>query len=153
MGAVGQNQQMNKIFTFLIAALTFILVMGCTTRTQLPDNLRREWKLVEFRDFTKEMMMSNKAGMNLTADGERPGQYGASMGCNNMFFQAEFAPNGTVKFSKMGSTMMYCDRAMDLEAAFAADLPTMTQYKVEGHYLTLTSPQGSRMKFVAADWD
>ena len=42
---------------------------------------------------------------------------------------------------------------MDLETAFAKVLPTMTNYKVEGHYLTLSNAAGKKMKFVAADWD
>ena len=53
----------------------------------------------------------------------------------------------------MGSTMMFCEKSMDLEAAFGKELPLMTNYKVEGHFLTLSNASGMKMKFVAADWD
>ena len=75
------------------------------------------------------------------------------MGCNKMFLTATFYSNGTVKFSDIGSTMMYCEGNMDLETAFAKSLPTMTKYQIDGHHLTLINDKGEKMKFVAADWD
>lgn len=77
----------------------------------------------------------------------------AKMGCNQMFFEADFKANGTVKFSDVGSTMMYCENNMKLEDAFGKALPLMTKYEIDGHHLTLTDTKGNQMKFVAADWD
>ncbi len=144
---------MKKIITGLIAIFTLLLLANCTTQPNVPENVQREWMLVEFQDFTKEMMMSNKAQLNLTTLKESPMQFSANMGCNNMFGNANFNANGTVQFSDIGSTMMFCDKAMDLESAFIKVLPMMNNYKVEGHYLTLSNANGKMMKFVAADWD
>ena len=143
---------MKKIITGFVALFALLVLSNCTSQTKVPENTKREWMLVEFQNFTKEMMMNNKANLNLTEQNEK-GKFSANMGCNNMFGSVTFISTGTVKFSDIGSTMMYCDKAMDLEAAFAKELPTMTNYKVEGHYLTLSNASGKKMKFVAADWD
>lgn len=143
---------MKKIIVGFIAIFGLLLVTNCTAQTNLSENVKREWMLIEFQDFSKDLMMANKAHLNLT-DQKTPEQFSANMGCNNMFGQAIFNTNGTVKISAIGSTMMFCDKNMDLETAFAKELPTMTNYKIEGHYLTLTNSAGKKMKFVAADWD
>lgn len=143
---------MKKIITGFVALFGLLLLANCTTQTKATNDTKREWMLVEFQDFAKEMMMANKAHLNLT-DQNEPGKFSANMGCNNMFGSVAFNANDTVKFSQIGSTMMFCDKAMDLESAFAKQLPTMTNYKVEGHYLTLSNSAGEKMKFIAADWD
>ena len=143
---------MKKIITGFVALFTLLFLANCATQIKVPQETKREWMLVEFQDFTKELMMNNKAQLNLTQQ-TSPDQFSANMGCNNMFGKVTFSANGTVKFSDSGSTMMYCDKNMDLESAFSKELPTMTNYKVEGHYLTLSNAAGKKMKFVAADWD
>ena len=143
---------MKKIISGFIAIFALVLLANCTTQTKVPENIKREWMLVEFQDFTKDSMMSNKAHLDLSNEKE-PARFAANMGCNNMFGSATFNTNGTAKFSAIGSTMMMCDKAMDLESAFSKELPSMTNYKVEGHYLTLTNASGKKMRFVAADWD
>ncbi|MBV2165037.1 MAG: META domain-containing protein [Kaistella sp.] len=105
--------------------------------------------LVEFQDFTKEFLIQKGANLDLSTKN----QYSANMGCNRMFMKADFKADGAVIFSQIGSTRMFCDDAMTLEDAFGKALPAVTGYKTEGHFLTLTSKDGSTMKFVAADWD
>ncbi len=122
------------------------------TQSKTPENIKREWMLVEFQDFSKELMSSSKARLDLTGE-NRSGKFSANMGCNNMFGSLKFNKNEAVTFSDVGITMMYCDKSMDLEEAFTKILPTISHYKVEGHYLTLITPSGERLKFVAADWD
>lgn len=143
---------MKKIIAGFIAVFGLLLLANCTTQNKLPENLKRDWMLVEFQDFRKDLMMSSKAHLDLS-DQKEPEKFSANMGCNNMFGSAVFNADGTVKFSAMGTTMMFCDKAMDLESAFAKELPTMTNYKIDGHYLTLSNASGKKMKFVAADWD
>ena len=143
---------MKKIIFGFAAVFALLLLSNCTTQTKVPDNVKREWMLVEFQDFSKELMMTSKAQLNLS-DQTPAGKFAANMGCNNIFGQAIFSSNGMVKFSEIASTEMFCDKSMDLEAAFAKDLSGMTNYKVEGHYLTLSNSSGKIMKFVAADWD
>ena len=74
------------------------------------------------------------------------------MGCNGMFFTAEFN-KGIAKISDVGSTMMFCDGKMKLEQSFGKDFPTLNQFKIEGHFLTLSNANGEKMKFVETDWD
>ncbi|MEC5158464.1 META domain-containing protein [Chryseobacterium sp. MP_3.2] len=87
--------------------------------------------LVEFQNFSKETLSQNRANLNLS-DSENPGKFSANMGCNNVFGEAKFNSDRTVKFSALGSTMMYCDKAMNLESAFQKALPMMTNYKSTG---------------------
>ncbi|MGA9212305.1 META domain-containing protein [Kaistella sp.] len=143
---------MKKIVSGFVAIFALLLLANCTIQTKASQNVKKDWMLVEFQNFNKEVMMSNKAHLNL-ANEKEPGKFSANMGCNNMFGTATFNANGTVKFSAIGSTMMFCDKVMDLESAFSKELPTMTNYKVDGHYLTLSNAKGEKMKFVAADWD
>ena len=115
-------------------------------------NIHRKWMLVEYKDFAKPELVKLEANMDLTKINDTPNRYTAKMGCNGMFFTSEFN-DGKAKFSGLGSTMMYCDGRMKLEESFGKTLPTMTQYKIEGHFLTLSNVEGQKMKFVAADWD
>ena len=116
------------------------------------ENIHRKWMLVEYKDFTKEELVKLEANIDFTKNSESADRYTAKMGCNGMFFTAEFN-KGKAKFSEVGSTMMYCDGRMKLEQLFGKEFPDLKQYKVEGHFLTLFNENGGRMKFVAADWD
>lgn len=109
--------------------------------------------LISFDNFTKNELIKNKAGINLTAPQENDKIRGSAfMGCNNMFFSSEFKSNGKVKVSGVGSKMKACQN-MDLETKFSKSFQNMTKYSVEGHFLTLSDDAGNSMKFVAADWD
>ena len=144
---------MQKIIAVLLFSVGILFLQNCSTKSLVSENINRQWMLIEFQDFPRDLMVKNRANMDMSLTKTNPNQYGATMGCNKMFFGAKFNSNGTVKFSDIGSTMMYCEGNMDLESAFTKFLPTMTKYKVEGHHLTLSNDKGERMKFVAADWD
>jgi len=144
---------MKKLISATFAIVALVFLANCSTQSKIPDNIKRDWMLVEFQDFSKDLMVTNKAHLNLAIKDETAGKFSADMGCNSMFGQATFKTNDMVQFSAIGSTMMYCDQNMDLEKAFIENLPKMTKYKVEGQYLTLSAPSGELMKFVAADWD
>ncbi|WP_333851377.1 META domain-containing protein [Epilithonimonas sp.] len=137
-----------------VLSLLMLLLISCNSSKKVSEsmgNINRKWMLVEYNDFTKAELTKLEANIDLTKRTEAPDQYGAKMGCNGMFFTAEF-DKGKAKFSGVGSTMMYCEGRMKLEEQFGKDLPNMNQYKIEGHFLTLTDGK-STMKFVAADWD
>lgn len=138
-----------------ILSLILLFAVSCKTSNKdnkgTMENINRKWMLVEYKDFTKEELTKLGANMDLTTMKESPNRYTAKMGCNGMFFTAEFN-KGKAKFSDVGSTMMYCEGRMKLEEQFGKDLPNMTQYKIEGHFLNLSGGDVT-MKFVAADWD
>lgn len=145
---------MKNIRVIGILLMTMFLIFSCKankTMTSTEQNIHRKWMLFEYKDFTKQELTKLETYMDLTKNAEAPSRFGAKMGCNGMFFTAEF-DKGKAKFSGVGSTMMYCEGRMKLEELFGKELPTMNQYKIEGHFLTLTDGK-STMKFVAADWD
>lgn len=148
-----ENYIMKSIVVTLVAFLGLLTFTNCTAQTKSSENVRREWMLVEFQDFTKDLMVKNKANLNLTNTTETGGKFTAKMGCNGMFGAVKFKGNDAVEFSQVGSTMMFCDKNMDLESAFGKELPKMTKYKLKGHFLTLWDKTGNKMKFLAADWD
>ncbi len=147
-------EKMKFIKTVGVLSLLMLLMYSCKTSNQsgsIMENIHRKWMLVEYKDFTKDELVKLEANMDLMKNSEAPNRYTAKMGCNGMFFTAEFN-QGKAKFSGVGSTMMYCEGRMKLEELFGKDLPKMNQYKIDGHFLTLTDGTTS-MKFVAADWD
>lgn len=138
-----------------VLSLLMLLLISCNSSKKVSEsveNINRKWMLIEYTDFTKPELTKLEANMDLTKNQENPNRFTAKMGCNGMFFTAEFN-KGKAKFSAVGSTMMYCEGRMKLEELFGKDLPTMNQYKIEGHFLTLSNANGDKMKFVAADWD
>ena len=136
---------------FLLMLMFFL--QNCATQPLNADVYQRQWMLVSFKDYSKETLVKNKAQLDLSPTKSPQHQYGADMGCNKMFLKAEFFQGGKVKFSDVGSTMMYCEGKMKLEDDFAKALPTMTQYSIKGHEMTLSDGKGNQMKFIAADWD
>ncbi|REC43136.1 META domain-containing protein [Chryseobacterium pennipullorum] len=109
--------------------------------------------LVSLDGFSKDQLIANKAEFNLTGKMENNKiQASAYMGCNQMSIPVEFRNKGKVKISQGISTMKAC-QDMKLESAFGKIIGTMTNYSVEGHFLTLSDDKGNSMKFVAADWD
>lgn len=144
---------MKKIMISFFAVLFLALMVNCSSTRLKNPFIQREWMLVSFNDFTKDQLIKNKAGINLTTKKEgNKIRGGAFMGCNRMFFTAEFKNNGKVEISGLGSTMMACQN-MDLETAFSKKIEKITKYSLEGHFLTLYDDSGNKMKFVAADWD
>ncbi len=143
---------MKKLLLGFTAVFALLFLTNCTSMMSSKKDVKKEWMLVEFQNFSKEMMTKNKAMLDLTGKAA-PSKFTANMGCNNMFGNSTFSSNGTVKFSEVGMTMMYCDKGMDLETAFGKALPMMTKYSIDGHFLTLSDSDGNKMKFVAADWD
>lgn len=116
-------------------------------------NLQREWMMISFKDYSKQDLNRHEAKINLIPNAEQSNQYSAKMGCNNLFFTAKLKSGNKIEFSNVGGTLMFCQDKMDLERNFGKALPTMTDYKIEGHFLTLSSKNGDNIKFVAADWD
>lgn len=109
--------------------------------------------IIEFKNYSKSELVDAKGYLDLSATKSPENQYSAFMGCNRMFMKAHFKGDGKVEFSKVGSTLMACEKNMQLEFDFTKALPTMNRYKIEGHYLTLEDGNGNRMKFIASDWD
>lgn len=151
---------MKKILFSVLPVLFLGILLNCSSvtkeNTQMNTRnyqIRREWMLVSFGRFTKADLVNYKAKIDLTGKLEK-GRIRATafMGCNNISFYSEFKNNGNVNIKGLLSTMKACQN-MELESEFQKKFETMTKYKVEGHFLTLSDGKGNIMKFVAADWD
>lgn len=143
---------MKDFFSIVLILASFLFIRNCTAQ-QTNENLQRQWMMVEFDQYEKEFLSKNKAYIDFSPTKTNPNQYGAYMGCNQMFFTAKMKSGGKIEISDIGATMMYCEGAMDLEKTFGEKFPTMTNYSIDGHYLTLSDSKGHTIKFVAADWD
>ncbi|SHE61694.1 META domain-containing protein [Chryseobacterium vrystaatense] len=144
---------MKKILTSFFAVLLLAAVVNCSAVPEKNPGLQRQWMLISFDQFSKEELIKNRAEINLTGAIEKGKiRGGAHMGCNSMFFTSEFKSDGKVKISGVGSTLKACQN-MELETAFGQKFDKMTNYTIEGHFLTLSDNNGNSMKFVAADWD
>jgi len=117
------------------------------------EHYQREWMMISFDHFTKSQLIENKAAIDLT--GEKTGNVvkgSAKMGCNTIFFQAEFKNNGKIHILEIVNTEMAC-KNRELETAFLKNFGNMKNYTVEGHRLTLSDGSENTMEFIAADWD
>lgn len=140
-----------RLTVLYILCLGFIL--NCSSATLINPQLKRDWMLVSFKNYTKEELIRNQAKIDLTASAENGKIRGSAFaGCNKIFFTAAFKKDGTVKVSDIGSTLMAC-RDMKLEHDFVKNFGTMQYFKLEGHFLILNDNQRNTMKFIASDWD
>ena len=144
---------MKNIILSFFAVFILTAVTNCSSTQVNNQHYQREWMMVSFDKFTKQELIENEAGINLTGektDTEIKGT--AKMGCNQIFFEAELKNKGKIKISGLGGTEMACAE-MELENTFMKRFVNMTRYKIEGHRLMLSDDLGNEMKFVAADWD
>ncbi|WP_375562515.1 META domain-containing protein [Bernardetia sp. OM2101] len=161
--------------SLLIIFSTAILFSSCKSNkktTNLTENqkLARVWMLTDMNvnegnNFSKEDFIKVGAKLDLTKlkeittdlEGKRLAQGSAFMGCNNIFFSISTNEktnlSNNITFSQIGMTRKACQQNMELETSFGKNLADMITYKLEGHFLTLSSEDGKRMKFVAQDWD
>ena len=85
--------------------------------------------------------------INFSEDGSLSG----NGGCNNIM--SEFtAEDGSISFSPIASTMMYCDGVMDLESSFTIGLEAVSRYEISGNRLLLSDDSYTTvLTFFAAD--
>lgn len=144
---------MRNMLRILGIMALIIFLQRCGTGQTPDEHMARQWMLTEFKGYSKDFLLKHGAYVDFSPAKTNGNQYRAYMGCNQMILSAEFNSNKSVKFSNIGGTEMYCEETIKLEQDFANQLPEMTEYKVEGHRLTLYDGKGNEMKFVAADWD
>lgn len=136
-----------------ILILVSIFTFSCNCKKKVIEtptqNINRVWMLVEFKDYKKDYFVEKKAFLDMT-NTERAS---SKMGCNNLSFSYSIKDGKSIQFSQGIATRMYCQDNMKLENDFLNEIPSIKNYKVEGHFLTLTSSNGEKMVFVAQDWD
>jgi heat shock protein HslJ len=133
----------------LLLFLGILLMTNCKTTKTFPENLNRKWMLIELEDFAKNELMRNNANLDLT----NKNHYIAHLGCNEIKMKVEIKNSTRISFSEISRPQKFCENSMKLEESFLSIAPKINQYKVKGHFLSLTTKQGEKIKFVAADWD
>lgn len=136
----------------LLLLLISVITLSCNSKKNIEtptQNIKRVWMLVEYKDYKKEYFVEQKAFLDLT----NPERATSKMGCNNLSFSYSIKDKSSITFSQGIATRMYCQNNMKLETDFLNEIPSIKNYKVEGHFLTLTSSKGEKMRFVAQDWD
>lgn len=154
---------------------TVFLFSSCKSSKNTTDitdaqKLARVWMLTDMNlndgnNFSKEDFVKAGAKLDLTKlkeittdlEGKRIAQGSAFMGCNSIFFTISTNDkanlSNTIAFSQIGMTRKACQENMELETIFGKNLSDMIKYQLEGQFLTLSSADGKRMKFIAQDWD
>ncbi len=124
--------------------LVSIFTFSCTCKKNITEsstqNIKRVWMLVEFKDYKKEFLVEEKAFLDMT-NSERAT---SKMGCNNLSFSYSIKDAKSIQFSQGIATRMYCQDHMKLETDFLKEITLVKNYKVEGHFLTLTSSEGEK---------
>jgi len=92
------------------------------------------WRLVELNGEIVNTPEGMKEAHMILAGAESRAHGNA--GCNNFFGQFKTSEN-TLTFSAMGSTMMACPQAMDIERGFLTALGATTRYEISGLFLKL----------------
>ncbi|WP_338769326.1 META domain-containing protein [Bernardetia sp. ABR2-2B] len=160
------------VFLLFSSSLLFSSCKSNKKTSNLAENekLARVWMLTDMNvnegsnfskaDFTKagaKLDLTKLREITTDLEGKRLAQGSAFMGCNNIFFAVSTNEktnlSNNIMFSQIGMTRKACQENMELEASFGKNLADMITYKLEGHFLTLSSEDGKRMKFVAQDWD
>ena len=135
-----------------IIILFSIITLSCNSKKNIEtptQNINRVWMLVEYKDYKKEYFVEQKAFLDMTNSESAT----SKMACNNLSFSYSIKDKSSITFSQGIATRMYCQDNMKLETDFLNEIPSIKNYKVEGHFLTLTSNDGEKMRFVAQDWD
>ncbi len=141
-----------NILNLVIPITIFIGLTGCTSAI-MNKNLQKKWYIVELKGYSKAQLMNEKASLDLSTFTENSKIRGSVYaGCNQIMFNLEVLKRNRIKLSGLTGTMMTC-QDMQIEHVLSKQLELMTNYKIEGHFLTLSDNKGNSIKLLAEDWD
>ncbi len=129
-----------RLHTIDILILMAALLYACTP-AKTPALTGTSWQLtlLTVDGQTYELNTPNPVTLKIADEG----QIGGLAGCNQYFGTAEFEPDGSLEISDVGSTEMYCEQGMDVEAAFLTALVNAESWSTEGNADTLTFKGGA----------
>lgn len=137
----------------ILAMSAVAILAACTTPTQphssetqsvSPTSLNQKWKLTQFQSFSQKDLA--QAVLDLS---ELPRAH-ATVGCNQMNFQAATSPENTWQVKGIAMTRMHCEEVAKLEMAFAKSIQAAQTYRLENNRLILQTASGETMIFEAA---
>lgn len=137
------------VVTSGLFVLCFI-ILSCSSQKRLDPKLKRDWKLIEFSDFNKQLLMQYNVGMDLAQK-----HTVVYVGCKSQQISFVVKSEKEVKIWVNPNPVESCSGEINgnLRLKLNGFLKGTKAYLVEGHFLTLYNADGSKIKFVAADWD
>jgi heat shock protein HslJ len=141
---------MPKFQLYILSCLCFILLSGCSSATnpvqdyvdtakQIQDStlsadtiFNKKWQLIELNGVAIDSQ--NSPYLQLSSDLQISG----FAGCNNFFGSFEYQQPLQLKFSDLGSTMMYCQDSSQLESDFLAVFPQVDNFSLSQDGLELS---------------
>ncbi|MCU7693642.1 META domain-containing protein [Haoranjiania flava] len=127
-----------------------IFCNACSKQAGSSQPLESKWMVTEMPGFTKEELMKVNAHIDL----RNPENSTGSLDCNHLFWKTTTKNNGTIAFSQVNYTYKYCEGQMAMESKFVEIAPSITSYKLEGHFLYLYDKQGKQLiKAINPAWD
>ena len=137
-----------RILKNLSVIILMIQTFSACKNVEIPQHLyQRSWKLVEIRGFDKETLIKNNVTLNLEKNGNI-----ASSGCLTKRVKVKWLSRERIKIQGFYDISKDC-RVSNLDQYFMTTLQNVKFYHLDGHSLTLSSKDGQKIKFVAADWD
>jgi heat shock protein HslJ len=134
-----------------IIILVLLSLFSCNCKKNTAEtstqNINRIWMLVNFKDYEKDFFVEKNCFLDMT----NKEIASAKMGCNNMSFSYK-TKGSNLSFSNGISTEMAC-LDMKLESDFSKSIIQISNFSINAHQLTLTTSDGTKMIFVAQDWD
>lgn len=136
----------------ILSAIVLAALAACTTTSQPhssePKNvsqtpLNQQWKLTQFQSFSQKDLA--QAVLDLR---ELPRAH-ATVGCNQMHFQAATSPENAWQVNGVAMTRMYCEEVAQLESAFAQHIQAAKSHTLTANRLILKADDGTEMIFEA----
>lgn len=137
----------------ILSAIVLAALAACTTTNQPHSSepktvsqtpLNQQWKLTQFQSFSQKDLA--QAVLDLR---ELPRAH-ATVGCNQMGFQAATSPENAWQVKAIAMTRMYCEEVAALETAFAKSIQAAQTYRLENNRLILQTASGETLIFEAA---
>ncbi len=137
----------NGLFAFLLIGIVILSACSTPTPTDTPTIVpptstpipptaapevpveqlfNTQWVLVGYGN--PDNLTVVPQGTKITAEFTADWQLNGNAGCNNYFGPYEASPDGTLTIGLMGTTAMFCDQGMELEAAYLAALQKATNF-------------------------
>jgi heat shock protein HslJ len=156
---------MNRRSLGAITLLFFILTLAVSAAvegndSQIQANITESnetalfgiWNLTEIKlvNATPTIDLTNA---NITINITEQGSISGNSGCNRYFgsynlTSANLSTGSGITISSVGSTMMYCDKNMEIEQTFLKILESVKSYNVEEKSLLLADDIGNALSFM-----
>jgi heat shock protein HslJ len=131
---------MRKMTSKFFAAMVVTGVAAIAASAQLTGVAGYKWGLVEMNG---EIVGATRAYIEFSEDRSK---VSGNASCNRMFGGVRIG-RGTMRFSGIGTTRMFCEGLMDAERDFLEAMQSVTRFRQRGDSLTLYAGNRAVLKF------